>query len=133
MKKSTAMYAAGLFDGEGTVSLMRQHVTKRKSPVASLSSTTYELVEFMKTNFGGSIAKLSKREDHHKQAWHWQITHNGALDALRVISPYLLEPEKKRRATLLLSTYKKVTAANGKYTPEMDLARQAFENEFFGT
>jgi len=133
MNKHDILYAAGLFDGEGTVSLMRKMKKERRSPVVSLSSTTRELVDFMKSTFGGTIINVTARRVHHRQAWHWQATHNRALEVLSQLYPYIREPEKKRRANLLLTGYKAVTAANGKYTPEMNDTREAFESEFFST
>lgn len=129
---SDYQYAAGLFDGEGTVTLTRRSANKKRGPAVTLSSTTYELVEFMKKMFGGQIVTLSRSKDAgHKQAWHWQSAYNQALDMLRLVEPYLLEPEKKRRANLLLTRYKEVTPRNGKYTPELLTARESFEQEFF--
>jgi hypothetical protein len=131
MKDHTHIYAAGLFDGEGTVTMTRQKPNERRTPVASLSSTTYELVDFMRATYGGQVIRLSSRKEHHKQAWHWQATRDRALAVLTHIRPYLREPDKKRRADMLVERYKSVTARNGKYSPELDATRRAFESEFF--
>ncbi|MFU8891016.1 MAG: hypothetical protein ACNA76_05070 [Anaerosomatales bacterium] len=94
-------YAAGLIDGEGTVTLSRNHSGKMRSPVISMTSTTPEVLRFMQERYGGSIR------------------------------PYLLVPEKIRRADLIIQTYKSVTPRNGKYDAKTAIARHAFELEFF--
>ena len=124
-------YAAGLFDGEGTVTMTRYKKNERRTPVASLSSTTYELVDFMRQQYGGQVITLTKRQNHHKQAWHWQVSRDGALAFLEHVRAYLREPDKKRRADMLVERYKTVTARNGKYTTELATARELFEEEFF--
>jgi hypothetical protein len=131
MNSITNAYAAGLIDGEGTVTLMKQARAQRRSPVISVSSTTKELVDFMKSNFGGHIVTLKPTQ--FKQAYHWQCSHNTALACLEQVAPFLREPEKKRRAELLLSRYKSVTPRNGKYSDELETEKQAFELEFFGS
>ena len=125
-------YTAGLVDGEGTVTLSRMKANERRCPVVSISSTTYELMLFMKQHFGGAISTLSRAATQgHKQAWHWQTSRNGAISLLSLIESYMVEPAKKRRARLIIERYKSVTPRNGKYTDELIEQREAFEQEFF--
>ncbi len=124
------IYTAGLFDGEGTVTLAKSNNTFRY-PVVSVSSTTIHLLEFLKTHYGGHISKHKIYKDHHKQSWSWKLTHNAALIFLEKILPYLKEPEKQRRALLLTQNYKKVTRRNGKYSKQQLQAKLAFEQQFF--
>lgn len=125
-------YAAGLIDGEGTVTLTRMSRNQWRSPVVSVSSTTYELVNHLKTTFGGTLVRLAKpKAPHHRQAWHWQVSRDNAIALLAAVEPLMLEPEKKRRARLIVSRYKQVTPRNGRYTLEGALAKQDFEDEFF--
>ena len=126
------IYAAGLFDGEGTITLSKRSKSSTfRLPSLSLTSTTYALVLFMKTVFGGCIRNHTKKSDRHSQAWSWQLTSDKAIKALSLIRPYLREPEKCRRADLILMAYKDVTIRNGKYSDSQRLAKQEFELLFF--
>ncbi len=131
MKKTDLNYAAGLLDGEGSIMLMSANKGKKKSPHVSMTSTTIELLEFMKENFGGYIVNKKTYKEHHKQAWAWQLSYDKAFFFCKKIAPYLREPEKKRRAELIVKRYKTVTPRNGKYTAEMLYERSLFEEEFF--
>lgn len=125
-------YAAGLMDGEGTITLSYSHKEKKyRTPIVSVSSTTYELLEFMQQSYGGHISKHKVYKDHHKQSWSWKIPYNQALLMLEKILPFMKEPTKIYRANLLLTQYKDLTPRNGKYTPEMHEAKLAFEHSFF--
>lgn len=124
-------YFAGLIDGEGTITLTKQHSNESRVPVISVASTTFELVEFCKTLFGGIIANKKTYQEHHKKSYSWSITHDRAINVCRQIAPYLKEPEKQRRVNLILDHYKSVTPRNGKYTPEMREAKMLFEQIFF--
>lgn len=132
MKKEDIFYTAGLIDGEGTITLTRQSKQQMRSPAVSVSSTTKELVDYMRDTHGGYVVTLGKpRKKHWKQAWHWQISHNGAIEILKSVTPYLREPKKRARAQLILKEYKSVTPRNGFYTEQLLEARQKFEELFF--
>lgn len=124
-------YLAGLFDGEGTVTLSRENSGIYKSPVLSMSSTSFNLLEMCKTTFGGHISKQKVYKDHHKQSWSWKVRNNPAITAAELLLPFIQEPEKKRRITLLLTKYKDVTPRNGKYDETKRIAKLSFETEFF--
>lgn len=124
------IYTAGLFDGEGTVTLATAN-GKFRYPVVSVSSTTYSLLEFLQNNYGGHISKHKTYKAHHMQSWSWKTTHNSALLFLEKILNYLKEPEKQRRALLLTQRYKKVTRRNGRYSKKQQEEKLAFEYQFF--
>ena len=126
------IYTAGLFDGEGTVTLSHGHRDdKYRNPMATMSSTTYELMEFLKKNYGGSIRKHKVYKDHHKKAYSWGVTWNKALTFLENIQPYIKVPKKKRRINHILKEYKKVTKRNGQYTEKESALKLEFERRFF--
>jgi len=130
--KETYAYAAGLFDGEGTVTLAKDGAKAVfRHPVLSMTSTTYALVLFMQQTFGGHICRHAARKEKHSEAWSWRVTSRTALDAAKLLHPYIREPEKIRRVELLLTQYAKVTIRNGKYSPEELLLKKCFEHEFF--
>jgi hypothetical protein len=131
---SKFIYMAGLMDGEGTVGIARDTSWRFRSPYVSLTSTTYELVEWCKENFGGCISNQKVRQDNWKQSWSWRVRNKKDLtDLIRGIEPYMLEPAKKARIKMLLEEYPLVTPRNGKYTDEMRLAKEAFELKFMAT
>ena len=125
-------YTAGLFDGEGTITLSYlQKKDKYRAPVLTLPSTTYKLVAFLKNEYGGYICTHKVYKSHHKQSWSWNISRNSAITMMERISPYMLEPSKLYRINLILSHYRDLTPRNGKYTKEMIEAKLLFEHMFF--
>jgi hypothetical protein len=134
MLDSTHAYTAGLIDGEGSIMLCRLSKNQAyRYPFVSVTSTTLALCEFLKTNYNGYICTKKLYAKHHKQAWHWNVSSNAALDMIKLIRPYMLEPSKVRRIDLLLAKYKILTPANGYYTSEQHLAKLAFEEEFLAS
>lgn len=132
MKKHTKSYIAGLFDGEGTVTLTRIHSSdKFRVPVASMTSTSIEILNFIQIYYGGSISKQKVYKEHHKLSWVWRITNQKALLFFKDILPFILIEEKQRRVKLLLNNYNKLTKRNGKYTNEEIEHKLDFENKFF--
>lgn len=131
MNDTDRAYAAGLVDGEGTITLSRTSSVYR-SPVVSMVNTSIELLRRMQTIFGGgTISVVRKREDHHRQAWLWSAQNRRALLCMEEILPFMHEPSKAVRATYILELYDRVTRRNGKYTPEELEAKKKFEEDFF--
>lgn len=89
------------------------------------------MLDYLKENLGGSISTVKKDKESYKDAWHWKIKGNKAIEILKVIEPYLLVPEKRKRAKLIIDEYKSVTPRNGKYSAEMLEKKLDFEKRFF--
>lgn len=125
-------YAAGLFDGEGTVTLSKKESSSKfRHPVLSMTSTTYELVVFMQRQFGGHISEHTKKSKKHSKAWSWKVSFKQAVDACKRLHPLLKEPEKVRRMKLIVENFEKVTVRNGRYTDKELSKKLQFEHNFF--
>lgn len=125
-------YLAGLFDGEGSVMLMKRHSSDIfKLPTLSMTSTTYELLAICKSTFGGSIRRQKVSQAHYKPSWIWTCRYNRALNAISKLLPFIREPEKYRKMNLLLNRYKLVTIRNGKYTEDQKQAKLQLEHDFY--
>ena len=125
-------YAAGLIDGEGTITLSRLHASDRfRAPAVSISSTSRELLLYMQENFGGLIITHKTYQKHHKAHWSWRMKQHAAIEFLRSIAPFLIEKEKRRRAILIIEEYTSVTPRNGRYSDDLLRRKTAFEENFF--
>ena len=125
-------YTAGLVDGEGTISLTKCHSTEKfRHPIVSMTNTTFELIDFMHKTYGGTVRKVKIKKANWKQAWVWSCHRTAAIACLEQITPFLLEPKKKRRAEMILGYYRKLTLRNGRYTPEQEEQKLSFEEDFF--
>jgi intein/homing endonuclease len=125
-------YIAGIMDGEGTITLSKIHKTSKfRAPVVSVSSTSYEILNFIHSYYGGSIINQKTYKKHHKNSRVWKTTYTNALKFLSDIYPYLLDKTKRYRAHLLITKYKSVTPRNGRYSKSLERAKQQFEHDFF--
>ena len=85
-------YAAGLFDGEGTVSLCQRGDGQIIS-ITSIGMTHQETIMWLCEMFGGSLledrgasaGKFPKR----RRLWRWQRNGRNALPFLRGVFPFL--------------------------------------------
>lgn len=125
-------YIAGIIDGEGTITLSKIHRdSKFRHPVVSVTSTSYEILEFLLLYYDGVIVHQKTYKKHHKNAWVWKITYSNALKFLSDIYPYLQDETKRHRAQLLITRYESVTPRNGRYSEVLKKAKEQFEYEFF--
>ncbi|MBI4672194.1 MAG: LAGLIDADG family homing endonuclease [Chloroflexi bacterium] len=123
-------YAAGIVDGEGSVSLIRSRPTRFPSPQVSVCSTDRELVEWFKARFGGTIVRKRKRLPHHSDAYDWKLIDRNALRFLALVRPYLTIQRKIARADLLLDLYLAATPRNGRYDEETLKRKQELIERF---
>lgn len=134
MRKPTSLklaYAAGLVDGEGTITLIRTASNQHRAPVLSLSSTSYELIEIMVNLFGGVVSHHKTYKKHHRRSYSWRLVYSRALDVMRQLLPFLREKKKIARIKHLLKGYAVNTRRNGKYSVEDKKKKAAFEAAFF--
>ena len=124
-------YIAGLLDGEGCVTLLRQHRGANRVPVVSISNNYRELLDPLKQQYGGSISAKRPANPNHKINYDWKLVGRKAISFLTDILPYMLHPEKIRRASLIIEEYLLYTPRNGKYTREMLRRKLQFEHDFF--
>lgn len=124
-------YLAGIIDGEGSITLTKDK--QFRYPVLEVSSTTYQIVEYLKEHFGGVISKKNERNPKWKQAYIWKIERRKAISLLEEeeIVSYLNEPKKKARAQLIIKDYIRLTPRNGRYSEEIKQQKLKFEEEFF--
>lgn len=85
-KESLLAWAAGLFDGEGTIYSDKGRVR------VSVHMTDFDILETFHTNFGGAICECKKQKEHHKRSWRWAIqASDNAVLFLKDILPFLHE------------------------------------------
>lgn len=129
MARVDAAYLAGIVDGEGTVTLMRNRANERRCPHVSIANTNEGLLLWVAHVTGlGRVRRRTKRRDTWADGYEWRVVGRQALDVLRVVLPYL-RTGKRDRARLMVDQYVSLTVRNGQYSAEQSAARDAFEAE----
>jgi hypothetical protein len=128
-----ASYIAGIIDGEGSITLTRMHQHEHRRPTITIPSTDKELLVYIHSIIGGVISnKKNYKPDTHKNSYTLSIKNKiDVLSTLRHIYPFLRIERKRLRAQWILEHYESVTPRNGKYKPEMLVAKKEFEDSFF--
>ncbi|KGO14506.1 LAGLIDADG family homing endonuclease [Clostridium botulinum] len=132
MTNEQKAYIAGIIDSEGSIMLLKFHNNQFPSPCISISSTTIELLEWIKsvTKIGTIKRKKNYNTEKHTDSFTYTIEYNDAINLLIQIEPYLVIKNKKTRARLIIKKYKSITPRNGKYSNEMLKAKEEFYKEF---
>jgi len=125
-------YLAGIFDGEGTVTLVKvSKDSEFRYPLLSVSNTERVLLEPFRELFGGAISTKKTYQENHKTSYHWKVEYTRALEAMSLLVPFIRHPEKKARVKLLLAEWASVTPRNGKYTDEIKAQKLDLQERFF--
>jgi hypothetical protein len=128
-----AAYIAGLIDGEGTITLSREHRNENRRLVVSIASTERCLLEFVADRMGcGKITNKCTVSERHTLSFAFRVTNRQALELLRQVQPYL-RSYKVTRAALALKYYLALTPRNGRYAAGQKEARQEFETHLLAT
>lgn len=113
-------YAAGFFDGEGSVGIYR-YGSGRTRPKVSISNTDLAVLEEFKARYGGSISKSAKVERWHVQCYGWSMNGRHQITAmLKDLLPYLRT--KRKQADLMLEYFSKPS-----HQRRMDIVRELKE------
>ena len=92
-RESLLAWAAGLFDGEGTIYASKGRIR------ASVHMTDLDILETFQSNFGGFIHPQKKQKEHHKKSWRWSLqSADQAISFLTDILPFLHARRSKRVA-----------------------------------
>ena len=126
-------YAAGLFDGEGSVMIL--HQSEPRGPAgwyhqlrATVGMYDGSAVEWLREQFGGSIYTMrrpagSPRSD----LWSWTVKSRAAEDFLRQIRPYLRT--KANQAYVSLRFRETFPVAPGKTRDDIRDEREVLRTE----
>lgn len=83
-KSKIVSWAAGLFEGEGTISVKSNRIR------TCVEMTDYDVIKTLYDNFGGHIYEMKKRKVNWKKSWKWVLTNSQeSCDFLSNILPFL--------------------------------------------
>ena len=97
LTQTEVAYLAGIFDGEGCISIMRRHcyrprlgrVVKDYSIHVRVGNTSAQLLDWIAERVGGAIYS-QKVVGNRQKAWHWHLGKRDAAEYLRLIRPYVI-------------------------------------------
>ena len=98
MNIADAAYAAGLFDGEGSVYFKRMDQMKHKRPGKpvhkvwvvrmEIAMTDKETIKWCHELFGCGSFGERKVKKGYKRQWRWRVAHRDALYVAKIIWPF---------------------------------------------
>jgi hypothetical protein len=109
-------YLAGLIDADGSIGFTSSK-TSLFVPRVTITNTNREILEDVKSFFGGNIQPLSNRKEKWKQAYYWQICNSSAVSFVSRIEKWLRI--KKENAWLLYAWDAIRPKKGGKKTKEI--------------
>lgn len=86
---SDLAYCAGLFDGEGCVTLSKDGDTNYRLRI-KITSTDYTVLTWLQEHFGGSINLSRKESEYNKEAWDWVCKVEDQIVFLIGILPFTI-------------------------------------------
>lgn len=116
MKETTKAYLAGLFDGEGSISIT--HTEHTQYIMITLSNNCKSLLLGIKDAFGGGLAQSTQ----HKQCWQWAANNQlVATKFLETVLPYLVL--RKAEAEIAVQLTRTACRQGQNYTDQQRLVR----------
>ncbi len=130
MKETDLAYFAGIFDGEGTVTLAKTQISSPKQRLTyqvrvQVVSTDEWLCQQLRFSFGGTVMPHRVTEGNHKPAFRWLATRMVAKRFMLGILPFT--HLKRQRIELALKFLAHKTGGGWKSDEYID-AEQDFKN-----
>jgi len=117
MNRDDLIYAAGIVDGEGQVtidkSIRPRMVNPSYSVYVNVYNTNRDLTDHLLRVFGGSTSHSVSKNPKHKDEHKWTIYGNSAVDFLSGIKPFL--KLKSKQADLCISLQEVINGGNLRY------------------
>lgn len=96
-KKEILAYIAGLFDGEGSITIQKR-TNKNKNSYhwlrIQIANTNYDLIVWLQKMIGGHIVSHQGKSPR-KLCYIWLLVSNPAKEFLKLIYPYLIIKKSK--------------------------------------
>jgi hypothetical protein len=121
-------YIAGIFDGEGHVSIDRTEGAKSThAPVhylqVGVTNTDRDLIEWLLCTYGGHVGRTGLRDGHRRDAYRWRLTGPPGAKFLRELQPFLRI--KRRQAEIAIEfAHEMATRQRGKSLTEYEVDRR---------
>lgn len=97
-------YLAGLMDGEGSFFWMETTDGRRKRrtyPFMAIGQLDVRMLEWVKSNYGGSIQHQRARPEKNRKEYHvWKLQGRKAQELAKRLMPYLTIKHEKARALI---------------------------------
>ena len=115
MAKTDLAYMAGLFDGEGCISLARHSSGRYYNVACYIVMTNEYILQLFCFRFGGRVSRKYNRpmNPKHQPYWRWSISSRQAYHFLKTIYPYLII--KKPQAEVAFKFIEEHTYHTGSY------------------
>ena len=120
MSKTTDIelsWAAGMFEGEGSVRISRSTQTRRSELRCELSNTDEDIITIFRGRWGGSVNPVYGQEMNRKPQLRWVASGSMAFHFLSDVLPYLRTKRVKQKAKIGMAFYKNPN--NPKYCEEL--------------
>lgn len=119
-------YAAGILDGEGTISIRKKKglckVPFNYQLVVSLSNTSEEIIQRLHQEYRGSVRPIKPRSKKHSLSYQLTLTGIQARRLLRETLPFLIiKGQQARLALSLPSTPRGEEVSPSAYTKQREI------------
>lgn len=83
-------YAAGFFDGEGSVYANSRNNGRQPTVLVCISNTHEGILKLHQERWGGSISGKQIKSERHRPLWQWVLAPKNAARFLRDVYPHLV-------------------------------------------
>jgi hypothetical protein len=119
-------WAAGMFEGEGSVRINVPTKRNLGSLLVDMVNTDAEVVAFFDERWPGYLRQVAFEGGHRRDYWRWRCAALVAARFLTDVLPYLRTDRVREKALLGLEFQDQKTAARSNRTPEYAARQRSY-------
>jgi hypothetical protein len=101
--ESDLHWAAGLFEGEGTVTIAVRNRDETYRIVVSIANTDRQVIDWFQSRWPGYVQGAYGKRPRRKPAWYWTLIGPRAEAFIRQLRPFLRTERVRRKVELAIA------------------------------
>jgi len=131
MEEWKIIYLAGIIDGEGSISILKQKNRKNcsYSLFLAVNNTDKRLVDWLKENFNGNYC-VAEEKDNQSRMYNWRLyKQNDIINLLKRIKPYSVIKQEQIDLAIRFNEETQWGAGKGEIPLRISLKREKYFQE----
>lgn len=120
-------WAAGLFEGEGTIRISRPSLSNWGAVFVSVVNTDKQIIDWFHYRFAGYVKSAGTPKGNRRDAWVWLIASKRAIAFLESIKPFIVRDAVRAKIDHVCAFQSQKQPGSFRWRPESERLEYAMD------